>query len=69
MTVPAPHNKEEAWVFETVMKEIDSPSSIPLPTFTNSLQEAAFLRFRVDAILEEFIFPKTGKKIEDSSTK
>ena len=62
-----PNNPDNQWVFETVMTELNTERSCPLPSFTNSLQEAAFLRFRVDAIVEEWIFPKTGKKIEDRS--
>jgi len=67
MSVPPPNNPDNKWVFETVMTELNTEQSCPLPSFTNSLQEAAFLRFRVDAIVEEWIFPKTGKKIEDRS--
>ena len=65
MSLPTPTNQENKWVHETVMTELNTEQSCPLPSFTDSLQEAAFLRFRVDAIIEEWIFPKTGKKIED----
>jgi|TARA_E500000331_G_C17061911_1_gene628601 hypothetical protein len=65
MSLPTPTNQENKWVHETVMTELNTEQSCPLPSFADSLQEAAFLRFRVDAIIEEWIFPKTGKKIED----
>ena len=65
MSLPTPTNQENKWVHETVMTELNTEQSCPFPSFTDSLQEAAFLRFRVDAIIEEWIFPKTGKKIED----
>lgn len=65
MNVPLSNTKEDTWVRETVFAELETKESCPLPLFTTSLQEAAFLRFRVDAILEEWIFPKTGEKIDN----
>ena len=63
MSVPAPNNREDAYVLTTVMEELNSKNSSPLPMFARSVKEAAWLRFRVDAILEEWIFSKTGEKI------
>tara|TARA_B100000579_G_scaffold112888_1_gene90316 strand:+ start:624 stop:821 length:198 start_codon:yes stop_codon:yes gene_type:complete len=63
MSVPAPNNREDAYVLTTVMEELNSKNSRPLPKFARSVKEAAWLRFRVDAILEEWIFSKTGEKI------
>jgi len=65
MSVPSPNNQDNKWVFETVMTELNTEQSCPLPSFADSLQEAAFLRLRVDAILEEWIFSKKGEKIPD----
>ncbi len=47
MSVPAPNNREDSYVNAVVTEELNLNKSIPLPTFTNSLQEAAWLRFRV----------------------
>ena len=63
MSVPAPNNREDAYVTAVVTEELNLNKSIPLPEFTNSLQEAAWLRFRVDAILEEWMFSHSGEKI------
>tara|TARA_R100000655_G_scaffold15841_1_gene34932 strand:+ start:1673 stop:1870 length:198 start_codon:yes stop_codon:yes gene_type:complete len=63
MSIPAPNNKEDAYVLKSVMDELHSKRSSPLPDLHMSVKEAAWLRFRVDAILEEWIFSKTGEKI------
>ena len=65
MNIPFSDTKEDTWVRETVFAELETKESCPPPSFTNSIQEAAFLRFRVDAILEEWIFSKTGEKIDN----
>jgi len=63
MSIPAPNNQEDDWVKNTFISELNTKKSAPLPKFAKSLEEAAFLRFRVDAILEEWIFSKKGEKI------
>ena len=63
MTVPPSNSKEDTWVRKTVLTELNTKRSCPLPAFANSIQEAAWLRFRADAILEEWLFSKTGEKI------
>jgi|TARA_E500000081_G_C6103694_1_gene338876 phage-related baseplate assembly protein len=65
MSVPAPNNREDAYVLTTVIEELNSKKSRPLPEFAKSVKEAAWIRFRVDAILEEWLFSKTGEKIPD----
>jgi len=65
MSIPAGHTNSDAWVLQAVISQKDDlDCSTPLPKKI-SLQEAAFLQFRVDAILEEWIFPKTNKHIKD----
>tara|TARA_R100000458_G_scaffold3227_1_gene2635 strand:+ start:485 stop:736 length:252 start_codon:yes stop_codon:yes gene_type:complete len=63
MSIPASNNKEDDYVQKTVTEELCCDCAGPLPDFPISVQEAAFLRFRVDAILEEWIFPKSGEPI------
>tara|TARA_B100001250_G_scaffold88926_2_gene73732 strand:- start:2858 stop:3097 length:240 start_codon:yes stop_codon:yes gene_type:complete len=66
MSIPAPKTVDDEWIISTFMHELENPEcSLPLPVHTDTLQDAAFLRFRVDAILEEWIFSKTGEKIKD----
>ena len=65
MSIPAPHNKEDHYVNKTVTDELCCDCSGPLPDFPISVQEAAFLRFRIDAIIEEWIFSKNGELIPD----
>tara|TARA_B100000965_G_C19309944_1_gene634073 strand:+ start:79 stop:327 length:249 start_codon:yes stop_codon:yes gene_type:complete len=63
MSIPAPKNQEETYVHDSFLNELNTKKCSPLPRFTKSLEEAAWLRFRVDAILEEWIFPETGQKL------
>ena len=65
MSVPAPNNREDAYVLSIVTEELNTMRSSPPPKFAESVKEAAWLRFRVDAILEEWMFSKKGEKIPD----
>ncbi len=67
MSIPHPNNREDLYVCETVMEELNSKKSRPLPEFAKSVQEAAWIRFRIDTILEEWLFSKTGEKIQNSA--
>ena len=65
MSIPAPNNKEDGYVNKAVTDELYCDCAGPLPSFSVSVQDAAFLRFRIDAIIEEWIFSKNGDFIPD----
>lgn len=65
MSLPAPNNREDSYVLAIVTEELNTMRSSPPPKFAESVKEAAWLRFRVDAILEEWMFSKKGEKIPD----
>ena len=65
MSLPAPNNREDSYVLAIVTEELNTMRSSPPPKFAESVKEAAWLRFRVDAILEEWMFSQKGEKIPD----
>lgn len=65
MSIPAPNNKEDGYVNKAVTDELYCDRSGPLPNFTVSVEDAIFLRSRIDAIIEEWIFSKNGDFIPD----